>query len=67
MKIEKNVPLPSNTSKSAVLRKLKKGESVVIDGSSQTLIALAKQVFGAYGHVTCRKVDNNSTRVWRIK
>lgn len=66
MKIEKGVPIPTN-GKTAMIRKLKKGDSVVLPGSSQSAITLAFNVFGAYGFVTCRKIDNNSVRVWRIK
>lgn len=67
MKIDKGVPIPKRISKSSMIRKLKKGESVVLDGTTQSAINIACNVFRAYGFVTCRKIDNNSVRVWRIK
>lgn len=72
MKIEKNVPIPpvrshSQNGKTAFVRKLKVGQSVVISGTIQAAISTGRNAFGDNGFVTCRKIDNNSVRVWRIK
>lgn len=71
LKIEKNVPIPKNTTRKGkghvqlVLRALKKGESVVLPGVPQNAYSAARKYIGA-GRYTIRP-DKGGSRVWRIK
>lgn len=67
IKIEKSVPVPmQHGGYSAILRKLKKGESAVLPIPTINVCSLAYKIFGAGKYVACRKVEGG-TRVWRIK
>lgn len=65
MKIEKNIPMPIN--KTSLIRSLKIGDSLVFPGDSYLATSLARQLFGESGHISCRKIDSETTRIWRIK
>lgn len=71
LKIESGIPIPSRkisrrNGLTAVLRKLKVGESVLAPTTSagaQGCVLLA----GLKGRATVRKMDENHVRIWRIK
>lgn len=68
IKIERGVPIPEARGKghSAVLRKMKKGESALFPTKIGSIHSLLRQCgFGA-GDFTCRTVDGG-VRVWRLK
>lgn len=69
-KIERGIPVPPQHGRkgySAILRKMKVGESVVLPTSTQPATNIGYQVFGGSGHITVRKIGPDETRVWRIK
>ena len=72
VKIEKNVPIPQGAvgakrgGLSDVIRKMEVGDSFVAQKKADSMQHIAYMVLGP-GHVTIRKIDDNSCRVWRIK
>lgn len=75
LKIESGVPIPPPLgkaadpySKSGALRRLEVGESVVLPGNPESAGTLVWNIAKQTGRkFTCRKVDDNHMRVWRIK
>ena len=66
-KIEKGIPLPpSRKGYSAVIRRLKKGESVFFELTNIQSITACYYQLGLKGKITCRSIDGG-VRVWRIK
>jgi hypothetical protein len=72
--IEKNVPFPSKTGRPAIFpyANMEVGDSFVIagrydSGKVQSAYIAAKKYFGATGHISTKRIDENHTRVWRIK
>lgn len=68
LKVEKNIPLPlaGNKGYTAILRRLKKGESVLLPTSIQSAAALGARSGRAPKTFTMRMVEGG-TRVWCIK
>lgn len=71
IKIERGVPIPTGRGHtkgySAVIRKMKVGDSAVLPVNTNTCHSLARQIFGGTGYVATRKVDAGHSRIWRIK
>lgn len=73
IKIENRIPIPNkaknNEGMSAVLRKLKKGQSVLLPRNmSRTTNILQYICDGGYSHrYTTRHITDSTTRVWKIK
>ena len=69
MKIDRDIPVPqanNNRGISAILRKLKKGESVFIQGKTAQDMGGFIDHCGLSGKVTRRTIDGGC-RIWRIK
>ena len=69
MKIESNIPVPTsgnNRGISAMLRRLKKGDSVFIPGKTAQDMGGFIDHCGLSGKVTRRTIDGGC-RVWRVR
>ena len=69
MEIERNVPIPpaaNDRGISATLRKLKKGESVFIEGKTASEMGGFIDHCGLAGKVTRRTIEGGC-RIWRIR
>jgi hypothetical protein len=69
MKIDRDIPMPAannNKGISATLRKLKKGESVFIQGKTAQDMGGFIDHCGLSGKVTRRTIDGGC-RIWRVK
>ena len=69
MKIDRDIPVPqanNNRGISATLRKLKKGESVFIQGKTAQDMGGFIDHCGLSGKVTRRTIDGGC-RIWRVK
>lgn len=68
LKIERGVPLPSSNTAglSAILRKMKKGESVLVPFPlAKGIHPTARSVFGRAGTIVTR-MEETGVRVWRL-
>jgi len=68
IKIEHGIPI-TKCSASGIyvheLRKMKPGDSFIVDGSKRSNAMLAAARIGI--SVVSRKVDKNTVRIWRVK
>lgn len=66
LKIERNVPVPQKRGEiSAVLRRLKPGESVLLSSSANSASSIARYAIGSGKFLV--RAEGNGARVWRTK
>lgn len=68
-RIENNVPIPpehGGKGYAATIRKLKKGQSVLLPTSRKNLGGIVSYI-GGKGAFVMRSMPGNKTRIWRMK
>lgn len=69
IKIDKSVPIPKHADRNGKYpwREMEIGDSFVVSSAGDKLPSAASWAGKRHGlRFTCRKIDENTTRVWRI-